>query len=203
MKRSISLAGLFASTTGGGSTVRSGCSDHQLYPARRSLVYRNGSIGSAAHFAPDFTQLLSSSRSESASFVRPLGGISPAATRATSRLSVGSPGFSAGPLSPPASARSRRVRSSPPLWSEGLWHSRQFRAIRNATASSGVAGRAFARAGGAERGRALSFSVNVPRQISMPERLAWPPTAVSSIVPSVTSIDQGPSRSQWPPLPLL
>src|SRR5262249_51030164 len=51
----------------------------------------------------------------------PLGGISPPETFSTSRLSAGRPGRITTPLSPPASADDRRLRSRPPFLFPGPW----------------------------------------------------------------------------------
>src|SRR5262245_57276364 len=97
----------------GGTTRRIGRSDHQSLPPLR------GDSGSAGYGAPASIQARTVAIS---SFERaPLGGISPSVTFSTRGLSAGRPGTIAAPLSPPAIADARRLRSSPPFFFSGPW----------------------------------------------------------------------------------
>ena len=130
MNRSIAPRGHASSPTAGGSPGSTGC--HAQW-VRRRLSRSNGSDGSgvsaavvvaSGHGAPISTHAIRLSTCPGPR--APVGGISTGrpCTRCTSGLAWGSPGTTAGPLSPPASSPSRLSSRSPPngVSSAAPWH---------------------------------------------------------------------------------
>lgn len=107
----------------GGSTARSGWSDHQSSPARRSVLTENKSSGFPPQTAPCWIHSLIKRFSFAGSGCS--GGISSELTRFHSKLPFVFPGNNAGPFSPPCLRNRSSVSFRPASGSLPWWHSRQ------------------------------------------------------------------------------
>ena len=187
MNRSSAPRGHASSATAGGSAASTGC---HAQCSRRRFSRSNGSDGSgvpaatvaaSGHGAPISTHAIRLSTCAGAR--APVGGINTGrpCTRCTRGLACGSPGTTAGPLSPPASSPSRLSSRSPPngVSNAAPWHwkhcsasSGRISVSKNSTCSGpGPAGWAPAwtpatRATVTPRSTALILKLIVPRTLA-------------------------------------